>query len=120
MTPNITHRTATSPRTIAPPTRSTPTSLRWSSVSPKLDTPDPDAPSLQELAEALAEIDPEMDTAASAGVIDHHSLLASWTPLEDLSAAIERPRAGRRPRGRRLRAARVRFAKDARPKSFAG
>lgn len=38
---------------------------------------------------ALAEISPEMETAVSAGVVDHHSQFASWTAPAELAEALD-------------------------------
>lgn len=42
-----------------------------------------------EIAEALASIVPEMETAAGADAIDHHSQSASWTPIEQTITDLE-------------------------------
>lgn len=46
-------------------------------------------PSQEEIAAALAEINPEMETATHAGIVDHESQLSSWAPAETIADAIE-------------------------------
>lgn len=49
----------------------------------------PTEPTPDEIAAVLQEIDPSMETATHAGVVDHESQYASWSPPEAIADAIE-------------------------------
>jgi hypothetical protein len=56
--------------------------------TPEVETPASELPSDAEIAAALAEIEPAMETAPVAGVVDHESQYGSWTPVAEAEEAI--------------------------------